>query len=135
MGVFWGVTEMLLRWIVVIVAKFCEYAKKNHKTELYALKGGITWYVNYISIKLLPKANKQVLTPSVAACRGNSSVVSEHVSLFGRLVLPEPSPRPPATQRPSATAPASQLSINLVPTSISSKQTHLRGIPFTTAAS
>ena len=53
---------MLLRWIVVIVAKFCEYTKKKHKTELYALKGGITWYVNYISIKLLPKANKQVLT-------------------------------------------------------------------------
>ena len=51
----------MLRQIVVIDAKFCEYTKKK-KTELYTLRGWITWYVNYISIKLLPKANKQVLT-------------------------------------------------------------------------
>lgn len=64
-----GVREML-RQIVAIVAKFCEYTKKKKTTELHTLRGWITWYVNYISIKLLPKAYKQVLTqkPPVSSC-------------------------------------------------------------------
>ena len=83
----------MLRQIVVIDAKFCEYTKKK-KTELYTLRGWITWYVNYISIKLLPKANTFLprSPPSVAVCREDSTVASEHVSVFGRLVLPETSP-------------------------------------------
>ena len=49
--------ENLLKLIVVMmIDQLCEILKA---TELYTLGGGIVWYVNYVSIKLLKKKKKR----------------------------------------------------------------------------